>query len=214
MAKTTAPLLSFGANGQIAKTAVYATWKGRPYVRRHVIPANPRSTAQTETRNVFTNMNAVFKQIGPIFRAPWTEFAKGQVLLDRNAFVGKNTAALRNDTDLADMVFSPGAKGGLPPDSVSATGGVGTITVTINAPTVPSGWTLDAVQAAAIKDQDPSAMTDFSSFEGEDTTDPKDTVSLSGLSPGTYRVGGWTKWTKPDGSKAYGPGLNTTAVVT
>lgn len=46
MAKLSAPLFSFGASGQIAKALVYFSWKGLNVVRQHVIPANPKSTAQ------------------------------------------------------------------------------------------------------------------------------------------------------------------------
>lgn len=46
MAKTTAPLFSFSASGQLAKSIVYFGWKGIDVVRSYVIPANPKSTAQ------------------------------------------------------------------------------------------------------------------------------------------------------------------------
>ena len=54
MAKLKAPLLSFGARGQIAKSAVYFPWKGVDAVREYVIPANPRSTAQVTQRGYLT----------------------------------------------------------------------------------------------------------------------------------------------------------------
>lgn len=54
MAKTTAPLLSLDASGQIAKTLVASKWKGRQYMRRYVIPANPQTTAQTAQRGRMT----------------------------------------------------------------------------------------------------------------------------------------------------------------
>lgn len=213
MAKTTAPLLSFGAKGQIAKTAVFATWRGRPYARQHVTPANPQSAEQTKTRSLFTWLSGVWKNAGSILLAPWNSYATGQVFLGRNAFIGNNIKVMRGDVNLADMVFSPGAKGGPAPTSVSAAGGAGSITVTINAPTAPTGWTLTAVQAAAILDVDPQTSTVYQSYEGEDTAAPMDTVSLT-VPAGNYRVSGWTKWTKPDGTVAYGPSINTTATAT
>jgi len=51
MAKVTAPLFSFGARGQIAKALVYFPWKGINAVRRHVIPANPKTTLQQAQRD-------------------------------------------------------------------------------------------------------------------------------------------------------------------
>lgn len=54
MAKVKAPLLSFSASGQIAKTQVYFPWKGINAVRKHVVPTNPKSTAQVEQRGWVT----------------------------------------------------------------------------------------------------------------------------------------------------------------
>lgn len=51
MAKTTGPLFSLEAHGTVGKTVTYASWKGRPYVRRRVIPLNPFETDQVAARN-------------------------------------------------------------------------------------------------------------------------------------------------------------------
>lgn len=50
MAKTTGPLFSLTASGKLASTIVYAIWKGIPYVRQLVIPANPQSVGQQTPR--------------------------------------------------------------------------------------------------------------------------------------------------------------------
>jgi hypothetical protein len=50
MAKLKAPLLSFGASGQIAKTVVYFPWKGLNVARKHVVPANPDTLDQQTQR--------------------------------------------------------------------------------------------------------------------------------------------------------------------
>jgi len=50
MAKLKAPLFSFGASGQLAKSLVYFPWKGINSVREYVVPANPKSTAQLAQR--------------------------------------------------------------------------------------------------------------------------------------------------------------------
>lgn len=54
MAKLKAPLLSFGARGQLAKALVFFPWKGIDCVRTYVIPANPQTTAQTTQRGHLT----------------------------------------------------------------------------------------------------------------------------------------------------------------
>jgi len=50
MAKLKAPLFSLGASGSIAKTLVYFPWKGINAVREHVVPTNPKTTAQQAQR--------------------------------------------------------------------------------------------------------------------------------------------------------------------
>lgn len=54
MAKLVAPLFSFSARGQLAKTLVYSGWKGIDDVRSYAVPANPRSSGQQTQRGYFT----------------------------------------------------------------------------------------------------------------------------------------------------------------
>jgi hypothetical protein len=51
MAKVTGPLFSLEASGTVGGVVTYSQWKGRPYVRRHVIPLNPFSADQVAARN-------------------------------------------------------------------------------------------------------------------------------------------------------------------
>lgn len=206
MAKPTAPLLSFGASGTLANALVYSKWKGRPYVRRHVIPANPKTVAQTLTRDIFRNLNSIWKVGGALLVAPWDRFADGQVLTGRNAFIGQNVSSLRGKADLADIIMSPGAKGGLPQSATVFTPGVADVTVDITPPTPPSGWTLTSAVAAALKDGAPEAITEFTTVEGEDLVAPYSIV-LALEATTSYAVGAWLKWAKPDGSIAYGPSI-------
>ena len=191
MAVNTAPLLSFTAKGQIAKTMVMASWKGRPYTRRYVIPANPQSTEQTKTRNAFAWLNEVWKTAPADFVAPWTQFAKGKVLTNRNAFLSKNVGVLRSLTDLTGIVLSPGAAGGL-----AVTPGITpasqAFTVTLTAPSpLPSGWSIVEAVAVCIEQQNPQSGTAFTITAGTDNTDPY-SISLSGLAGTTeYMVGAW-----------------------
>lgn len=214
MAKTTAPLMAFGASGQIANALVFGNWKGQGYARRYVTPANPQSADQTATRSVFTWASNVWKQAGPLLRAPWDRYAVGQILTGRNHFIGRQIVNLRGDADLTDFQGSPGAKGGLAPSTFSAAAGVGQITGTFTTPTAPTGWTLQAAVMAVIADQDPSSGTIYESGEGEDTAAPMDTVVVTGLDTVLHQCEGWLRWLKPDGSVAYGPSLSDTATPT
>jgi hypothetical protein len=190
MATLTGPLLSFGASGQIAKTQVYSSWKGRPYARRLVVPSNPRSTEQTKTRTTFSFLNSVWKIAPADVQAPWTQFAKGQVLTNRNAWLQKNLASLRDQLTLDGLVLSPGAAGGLSV-TPTLTGGAGDITIDAIAPSpLPAGWTIVKLVGAAILDQDPHSGTAFTIVAGSDSTSTYQVV-LSGLDAGDYQAGAW-----------------------
>jgi len=208
MAKTTAPLLSFGASGQIGSTLVYGSWKGRDYTRRYVIPANPQSTEQTLTRNCFSFLQSVYKVAPSLATAPWAAYARGKPLTDRNAFTKFNLPLLRDSGTLDDFVASPGALGGLPPTLVASTPGSEQLQIDVTAPsTLPTGWTIAAAVAMAIREQDPDSGLLFEITAGEDTTSTYQIV-LTGLTPSVeYQYRAYLRWTRPDGLIAYSPAL-------
>lgn len=215
MAKTTAPLLSFGGAGQIGKSMVFSKWKGIGYARRYVIPANPNSTGQQATRNVFSYSSAFIKLATASVVEVWTAYAKGKPLTVRNAFMGLNIKALRGQANNDAMVLSNGANGGIAAAGI-ATGVVSdTITVTLAAPALPTGWAIVEGVAVATLQQDPESYTDATSYEATDNSDPY-APAITVPASGTYVIAGWFKFAK-DGvggtDYAYGPALLTTAVV-
>ena len=214
MAKLTAPLLSFGASGTIAKVQTYATWRGIPYARRHVIPANPRTTGQVLTRDIFSALELRWKQGGPIMRAPWDRFAVGQKFVGRNAYIGKNIGATRGDADMAAYIGSPGAKGGLAASTLVLTtvAALG-IEAVVTVPAAPTGWSVTAVQVTALVDQAPEDTVADVIEEGEDLATPFQ-VDFTGLTAVTYFVQAWVKWAKPDTSVAYGASISDSILVT
>lgn len=191
MSRVTAPLLSFDGRGQIAKTQVYASWRGIPYVRRYTVPANPRSTGQTLTRTAFSFLNNVWKLAPADFIAPWTEAAKGQQFFNRNLWLSKNTSMLRTASDLTGIIISPGAKGGIAsPITITAGNDQLTFAGTTPAP-LPSGWSIVQLVGAAIKQQDPQSGTDFEITVVKDTSDPYSVV-MTGLDSVTpYVAAAW-----------------------
>lgn len=210
MAKITGPLLGLGASGSIAKTLVASKWKGRPYMRQHVIPANPKTVGQTQTRDAFSFAAATWKIGGPLLRTPWDRFAVGQVLTGRNKFQGNFVAENRGQVDLLSWNISPGAKGGLPPLTIVASSpGINDINLALTTPTPPTGWTLTSAQGFAIRDQDPQTGILFETTEDEDLAAAN--VLLPGLTTAVlYVAGAWLKWAKPDTSVAYSVALMTT----
>jgi len=207
LAKTTAPLLSFGAAGQIGDTMVYSKWKGRAYARRKVVPANPQTSEQTLTRNAFGFLQATYKTAPTLLQDVWKAYAQGKVLTDRNAYTKFNLPLLRDSGSLDDWVASPGALGGLPPDSAVSTPGVGTLSIAIAAPSVlPSGWTVYSAIAAIIREQDPDTGILYTISAVEDLTSAY-VCAFSSLGAHEWQYRAWLKWNRPDGSFAYSPAI-------
>lgn len=214
MAKVTAPLLSFGARGQIGNSIVFGAWRGVQYARQKVIPANPQTNAQQEVRGVFRVMSQLWTLAPLDWKDAWNAFAQGRPFTGRNAFMGRNVEALQGQPDMDMFVFAPGARGGLPPDAISVTGGAALVTVEVTIPDVPPGWELTSAVGIAILDQDPA--TPYTGPVGIDveTVDPTE-LSITGLdAPGDYRVGVYLVWEKPTGETAYSIALSDTATVT
>lgn len=212
MAKPTAPLLGFGASGQIGKTMVYAAWRGRAYSRRYVIPGNPRTTAQLGVRGAFSYLQAQWKIAGVGLTQTWTLAAKGRPVTDRNLWTSMNAAAMNTAADNSSAIFSPGANAGMPLLTGSGTRVTTALTVNWTAPgTTPPGWTLTDVWAIAINALSwttaPLVYSEpISEVEGDDPTlTGTITMAVANLPQvlGVYPV-----WTKPDMSIAYGPSIN------
>lgn len=210
MAKTTAPLLSFGAAGAIAKVQVYSRWRGIPYARQYVTPSNPNTTAQQLTRNIFRTLNSMWLVAPSLLIAPYDRNAEGQSFLGRNKFIGDNLRTMRGEANMQLFAASPGAKGGLPANSIAVTPGAGTLTVDFDVPAAPAGWTLDGAVALAFPDQAPDEPFAGPITADEDAAAPYSVV-LSGLTAGVlYQVSGYLRWTKADGKVAYGASLQAT----
>lgn len=214
MAKLTGPLLSFGADGQIGKSMVISKWRGITYARRYVIPANPRTTAQQANRTRFAFLREMYKLSPAEVRAPWEAFCTGRPFLPFNKFVGENNrllAAPPASTDLVPMILSPGALGGLPPISVTATTGSGSgeidVTIAVTGQ-LPVDWTVDSVVAAAVPDQDPVGI--FSGpFVAGSEANPMNDVVLTGLGSAVPCVAfGWVVYERNDGRLAYSVSLS------
>lgn len=214
MAKTVAPLLSFDAAGQIAKTQVYATWKGRPYVRRYVVPANPNTAEQQKTRSVFAFLNDLWKYYPAAAAAAWTLYGDNNRITNRNAWLKANISILRTATDLDDLTLSPSAGGGIAAGGMSIAPTSLTLTVTLTAPALPAGWSIVKAWAAAVRDQDPHTGALFIITAASDATSTYDVV-LGGLTASQlYQVGGWFEFLKPDGTTCYGQNLRGTGTPT
>lgn len=199
--------MSLSASGTIAKTLTYANWKGIAYGRTRVIPANPQSSSQTQTREVFAFLQEYYKFAPAIAREPWIAAVTGIPMTEINMVLSKNISPLRTQTDLDLMVLSPGAKGGIPPASITPTPGSGTMSVAVTAPSLPTGWTIAAAQGVMVLDQDPHDPIEASPVAVEDTT-ASYTLAFSGLTSSVvYQLGVWLKWNTPSNDIAYSVAL-------
>jgi len=214
MPKTTAPLLSFDARGQIAKTQVYSSWRGRSYVRRYTTPTNPNTAAQGLTRNAFSWLQQVYKYAPALFTVAWEAYIRGRVLTARNAFTKFNLPTLRPATDIQSLVFSPGSLGGPSPASVAAVAGADSIVVTVTPPTIlPSGWSVQRVIALAVADQDPQSGILYT-MAGDDAVAAPWECTITGLDEVEYVCGGFIEYLRDDGKLAYSPSINDLATPT
>lgn len=212
MAKLTGPLLSLNAKGQIGKTIVPFNWRGIKAARQYVVPANPQTTDQTVTRDIFSYLSTVWKLLDSNVQDPWTYYAQGQKFYNRNAFMGQNVKALRGQTDLTAAIFSPGAKGGIPVASIAASdGGSQEIDVTLGQPTLPTGWTITAGIAVAMVSGDPSSGASSTTYAAAETSSPFN-PAITAIA-GTFDVWGFFKYAKADSSIAFGPSSHTTVTI-
>jgi len=90
MARTVGPLFSVSASGKFAKALVFATWKGRAYVRQLVTPANPRSAGQTGIRAMMKFLAPMWHVMAAPAKASWEEAAAARSISPFNQFTSEN----------------------------------------------------------------------------------------------------------------------------
>lgn len=213
MAKVTAPNLSIKSNGQVGKALVHTQWRGVNVVRSYATPSNPKTAEQTKTRSIFGALSNIWKTMNAAVQAVWTLAAKGQAYTNRNLWISVNLPLLRTETNCARMMASNGAKGGLAPASITVTGAAGKVTVAAEAPDLPTGWTITAFHAMAIKSGDMhTAGFDTTTYYGTDATSPY-SVDLT-VGAGAYQAFGFFQFAKADGTIAYGPSITGTGTAT
>jgi hypothetical protein len=215
VAKTTAPLLSFGARGQIAKSMVMASWRGINYSRRYTVPADTPSAEKDHTRGVFKWLTQVWRFLPAAVQTVWTVYAKGRPFTDRNAWIKANLQNLRGVgtayvTDIANISVSPGVNGGFianAPGVVAAAGNVATCTST--APNLPSGWSTVKAHYVGITDVDASTSTDYGVLGNTSVTGPTYPANISFGVSGNVVVSSFFEFTNAAGVTAYGPSAAT-----
>jgi len=85
MATTKAPLFGLDASGTIGGAIVFSKWRGRTYVRRHAIPANPQSGLQVGMRSNLKFISQIWSSLNTAQRAAWAPLAAVDNITDLNA---------------------------------------------------------------------------------------------------------------------------------
>jgi len=108
-------MMSMAASGALANTIVFASWKGRPYVRERVIPSNPKSDPQTGRRAMFKFLSQAWSSIAAGNQAQFQDLADQIVASPFNAYLRYNLQAWHNFLPPTDEM--PPAKIGTPTDN-------------------------------------------------------------------------------------------------
>lgn len=113
MAGVKGPLFSLDASGSVGNAIVFAKWKGRNYVRRHAIPANPKSVGQVSMRAMLKFLTQSWANLTAGEQADWDTRAAATDISPFNAFVGFNAQrwgrfAFPSQLDPATETGTPG----------------------------------------------------------------------------------------------------------
>lgn len=96
MALVKGPLFSLEAAGQVGKAIVFSKWKGRAYVRQHVVPSNPESGAQVGRRAMFKFLAQSWAALSTADKATWEELAAAETISPFNAYIAVNMGRWHN----------------------------------------------------------------------------------------------------------------------
>ena len=99
MARITFSPLITAASGKV-KDTVFSKWKGRAYIRARVIPANPKSVAQTAVRESMARCVSMWQSFTSGLKAGWGLYAGPFSISGYNAFVKLNRADEQAGNDL------------------------------------------------------------------------------------------------------------------
>lgn len=140
MAGTTAPLFGLDARGSLGKAIVFSKWKGRTYVRKHSIPANPQSGLQTGMRASMKFITQSWAGMSQADKDAWHEIAAVTNITDLNAMVGYNQALVRRNLGIQLTPAETPGTTPTAPQTPSATAQPKTVVVAWTQPVTPGDY--------------------------------------------------------------------------
>jgi len=108
-------MMSLDASGTLANAVTFSKWKGRNYARERVIPANPKSGAQTGRRAMFRFLTQAWASVGDADQATWQDLADQLIASKFNGFVSENMEGWHNF--LTPSEPTPATRIGTPSDN-------------------------------------------------------------------------------------------------
>ena len=90
MTRVTGPLFSLTASGTIGDVITYSNWKGLPYVRTRVIPANPQTAGQVSIRYMMSSGVSAWQDTASVpaaSRLSWDYYASGTGMSGFNRYI-------------------------------------------------------------------------------------------------------------------------------
>lgn len=170
-----APIIS-EARGAVAD-CVFSVWKGRPYIRQRVIPANPQSDDQTAVRESLARCVELWQSLEKDITNVQDAYATGYRMSGFNNFIKDNRAAEQAETELK---ITPPNKEIDPVAALTDAGGgaSGSIILTWTGGTVGTTF---KVYVLTRKD----AENEFVLAEKDTTLTSEGTVTITELTPGS-----------------------------
>lgn len=102
--------MSLDASGSLADTIVFSKWKGRNYVRQHVIPSNPKTGLQTGVRAMMRFFTQIWASLSATIQGHWKAAADPLSITPLNSGCSFNLERERQDFGaLQDPTFTAGA---------------------------------------------------------------------------------------------------------
>lgn len=102
MAGLKGPLFSLEAAGTIAKSITFSRWRGRPYARQTVTPANPKSALQVGVRSAFKFLTQDYANLSAAKKTEWDTEGVPDNITGLNACVRVNQARARQNKGLLE----------------------------------------------------------------------------------------------------------------
>jgi len=90
MALVTGPLMSVDASGKFGGSMVFSKWKGRNYVRKLVIPQNPRDPEQVGVRSMMKFLAPLWSGLPAGTKDDYDDLALAKQISAFNAYIGEN----------------------------------------------------------------------------------------------------------------------------